>query len=909
MTLGNTIYRRVYRELSRFFLLVDRSEVLSLAFVAMLGIAGIFLFFGGLFNSTNLSFPDLGSFPLHPQESFRLITYDWSIQNLGFQGHQQLYGVIVDGLVVLLGNPGIAEKSWIFSVLFTGTLASYVFARYIVKLRPLLANLFAFTYSFNPITSALVFYGSVNDVLTTYAFFPLIILSLVKSLDESNRYHIRDSIFFALLFSYVFIWNEQVIMWIAPLLVMFFVAKIITARNTRQRLRFFISIVISVGLFVFLTNTWQIIIAFLTFNGGTYFITGPLASSGSASDIFLDFYDNFQGQLTFIYWYAVSIVLGLLLILHRTLTRGSSITPASILHYCLMSESLLVLGIWLIFKIPQHSLGFWIVSYFPLFGAYEPFPGMALLGSLILIDLCMIYPLLAIHVYRKPVLTSSTSHRYGADFRRSILKFCSVILVLLLLFVNLPLWKNPNVPSIASSIQSSQLENKNYAVPSVVKTVANWFHEGSHSYNTPRALVLPQDAYTNLQFDSYLPYISFINISSQLYSQLSPMVSVKPNNHFADILATYSVKYIIVDAGPYTTADSSSVLTGNISFLPSGFSWQRNFLPQGSWTAWSKFLNDSGNFSIVASLRGAFIYENMAFKGMLFSYDIPNVTNSLSSLTFDSYGASISYTKGNNLVSDNWSGFNEYPWKYNWSLKSTSNGVELVGMPLPSNMSYSNIWQEVNMSSSASYSVTYYLNGMHMNHSAIWIRFYTGPNMTGRVISTVGNWFSGSIETSYEVHYIVNTPSTFGSVAIFPTYYRNTSAPNSSFAVFSEIYITELLTIHPRMINQSFINPTRFLFSVNGTNRQQLIIFASSYNSNWVVRNGSKICHSTPLFNGLYLENAFILNTSNSNYTLYFVVQRNYQSSLIESISLWPITIGLLTVLEVLAYVKQKRRS
>ena len=901
-------YESLTNKLLRFHNTLISARVGKRTGILVLYMALLFLFYNGLFNNwLNLDLPDLGPFPLYPTLTTRFFFYSWQIQGLGFQGSQLPYGLIVDGLVLIFGNPGIAEKVWLLSLLPIASISMYLLSRRVLSINNSSSVFLAFLFSFNPVTAGLIYEGSVNDTLTTYAFFPLLMFFAIESFNtyRNTLKSIQNVIIFSILFIYVFFWNPQIIMWIGPFYLSYLIFLLLRKGSLQDKRKILLSGISFTIIFTALSGSFTTILQFLSLQGSNAF---SIAAGGTSSvtNIANDLRDNFHGQFSFLYWYLAASLLTWNVAFFRARKRDRLLNNNFILHYSIVVEVLLILSIWLTFQVNATSLILFLSRYFPIIGAYEPFPAMAILFSLLFTDSCIVVQCVGMH----PRFLSfyKTDREVIRAFKRSLPKLLAVLLVILILFSSAPFWRNGRVPSTVGMIQQSSKVNELYSVPSGINDISRWFYRNVSSVEQSRVLLVPQGGFLSAEFSNYVPWVSFVSLSPSLYNRFQPMIYYNSTSNLANLLSVYGVKYVVVYKGPYPMGDGRSSFNGNVRFSPSGPPWDLAYTPLGSWQNWAMVFSHCQNFSLAANLSNADIFYNTLYKGIIYSFEIGNSGVSLNKMTFSQTENKLIYSAGPNLVTNNWSGLNSIPWRYNWTESEYLGNLQLEGGPLPKNLSYSNLWQVVKLKNDTQYNISFSLEGKYMQNSAIYVRFYNGINMTGNVVATFGRTFTGNISSPTELSFLFNTPSNFKSAAVFPTYEKNVAHNNQSYTVFGNISIFELANLPAKSVPYSFANPTFSVVHLTDRVGALLVVFASASDSGWVLRNNTDVFHSIPINNGFFIENGFLLNNSYGNYTLVFEGQTTYQKTLAYEIAGW-IVLGLSLIVVIILQEAHRRRK
>lgn len=903
------LYSSLLARIHSTSLIVRNSRLLRSLLPSFIFLISYFFFYHGFFNSVNDAFPDLGPFPLYPSQSDRLYYYLWQISGFGFAGSQLPYGIIINSMTKLFADPGVAEKIWFLSLLPIAFFGSFFLQRITFQASYKRSLFLSFIYVFNPITAGLIYEGSVNDTLTAYVFIPLLFLFAIGSLNDKNDIskRLESTLILCVLFIYVYYWNQQIIMWLGPFYFFLALFHLYSLTNLRRRIISILNIVVFTTTFVILSGSLSVIAGFLALKG--YVVFSPI-SGGSVTDLAVVISENFKSQFSFEYWYLGAGVLCIILFFFQPPRGIRSERLLGQVHSSIVVSCLLVLGIWVVFEVDYNRLVLFLVRYLPIVAAYEPFPGIVLLFALLFIDLSIVRPNSSAGELLKELIASDKQR--GRLFRRLAKKLIAIGLVVLLLFSNAPFWNDTGLPSTIGMINSSSVANDYYSVPQSIINVSQWLHSNFHSSQEGRVLVIPDVGYSQGELQDLNPTVSFLPITSSMYETLNYMLQTNNTANLANFLSIFGVEYVILLKGNYPQGDTQSSLVGPARFQASGFEWDLNYEPIGSWASWNKLVSAGDNFSLVLNSSYSSIYSNNLFLGTLFTFSLQgqsvlrNVIHGFSSNT-------IEYDVGGNLLSLNWTGINLIPWKYNWSIHTdflaakSSNYITLIGGPLPSNVSYSNLWQMPNLRSNTSYDLSFSIKGSFMQDSSVWIRYYSGANMSGTVISTTGLSFHGNISQSKSVHFRFKTPQSFGSVAIFPTYLRNKQFNNESYTVFSNFSLLETEISTAIALNYSFNNPTHATLLLNLRPLTKLIVFASAFSPDWELISNSDVVIKPFAFNNGYItEMAFLLNNSTGEFSLVFTPQSGYEQSLSYRAYGWSVLMGL-TAFSVLWTERRKR--
>jgi len=234
--------------------------------------------------------------------------------------------------------------------------------------------------------------------------------------------------------------------------------------------------------------------------------------------------------------------------------------------------------------------------------------------------------------------------------------------------------------------------------------------------------------------------------------------------------------------------------------------------------------------------------------------------------------------------------------------------------PLPNNMSYSNIWEQITMKNNTYYQLNYSVSGVNMSNAQIFIRFYSGPNMSGDVISTIGSPSVAGNVSNLAVDFVFETPVAFNSSAIFLTYLSNPKATFYSYS-FQINYLKYEIQVYPVskpfIINYHYINPTELIVDVHSRgNMTTMILYSATYNLSWVMTSGLSVyrSHAITLFSSL-IFNFYLVKGNISHLWLNFTTQKAYSSQLIYELSLLAAISIVLVLLSAVDFRRNKNEG
>lgn len=850
-------------------------SAITLLTIIGLYIALLAILYHGLLNSTNIIFPDLGAFPIYPKYSMDGYLFTWNPTGFGENAHTLVSYFLVAYMAEFFHHPGIAAKLWMFSLLPLGSISVFFLARSFGSKGVFVPGAMSFAYSFNPITSGLIYFGSVNDTLTMYSFLPLLILLCISVHGDSIKRDALLSTTLAMVAAYVFYWDPAILIWFCPFFFVYFCGIVIMGGKAISRQKVLTAIVITISLFLVLTDSFSTLLTFLLGNGNTAFVYSSNGSTG-VHDLLINFTANFKGQLSVLYWYLFAFLLISLVIFSKSLFPKRLTFRQISIHYAIVIESISILGVWLVFVSGATGYTYVIARYIPVLAAYEPFLGGTLLFSLLFFDF-----LFFLSVFQIRLLPSFLSMKWksnGFPSSKMAQRVLSIVFVVLMLILSVNFWQSPT-PSAVDMIHSSNYIQSKYSVPNDLVSLADWLHLHSPQEEGSRALFVPQGMYTESALSSYVPWLSFPNLSTSFWPALYRLSSFNLTEGFASSLAISGVSIIIVYNGTFVNADRGPSLTGPVRFGQAGFPWQLSYVPEGSWQNWTALLGNSSYFETIAKLNYATVFRNILYNGTLYCYPVGN-GSALSTAFYSSTSTDLYFANSSNMLTTSWLGIGTYPWKYNWTQTTSNGSEELKGGSLPVNMSYTNLWQKVSIHPRAYMDLKFSVYGTLVNEGGLYLRYYSGSNMTGIIVNTQGfGIFSGNTTRFVNRSFLFETPSNFSSAAVFVGYSRNNAQNNESFIEFANISLRTVAAVTPIKLNYSFVNPTDAYVQLNGIGTY-LVVFAANFDPGWKFGNATSKLSSMKFYNGFFDQNAFVVENPKGEYSLHFSPQVSYAISL-----------------------------
>jgi hypothetical protein len=669
-------------------------------------------------------------------------------------------------------------------------------------------------------------------------------------------------------------------MWILPFLfislILWFISNI---RNPLQIKMALFGAIFSFFAVLLITNNIQTIFTLLTGHGSdTFFISG---GTTNVFDLVINFSDNFVGQLS--YKYAIfSFVLSGIYILLFLKVRKSMSNELKNLYLSSIMLILIILIIWTAFRFSINLFETALALYLPEIAAYEPFMGITLLFSLFFIDFLILWNVFT-NIDNNQIPIEHISLIVNSPKRqiRFIVQISAVILItFILLSSSVGYWRH-DVPSTANQLVDSNLAFGQYSVPNDYLNISNWLN--THlSDSGGRYLLLPYGGMSNEAISSFIPEIPSVQLP---YSTWSMILNADNNSlnfkSFSQELSLMGIEYFVINKGPYVPGDPVSYFTGNTRLIPAGFPWDLSYLPAGSWQNWSKLFSNDHYLLPVLNNQNWLVLQNSLFTGLFHIYLFPRNFD-ISEMTSITENGSILYYPNGSAISLNFSIPKHNQFSENWSeTTSTNGGIFYNGNPLPSNMTYSSIWDMILLKESTYYNLDYSISGENMSNASIIIRFYSGSNMSGNVVATYSGPPAMGNLTNMSYNYDFKTPKEFASSAIFLTYSANFHVKfyQYSFHIDSFKYENESYPLDTALINgYHYINPTKLSINLNLTENSTAILFyPSSFNAAWTLSTQNTTYYSTPLDIIWPLQfNSFVIHGKISSAIINFKLQESY---------------------------------
>ncbi len=640
---------------------------------------------------------------------------------------------------------------------------------------------------------------------------------------------------------------------------------------------------LSFVLIVFITGNLQTI--FFIFSGhgsNTAVISG---GTNNVSDLVINFSDNFRGQLS--YRYAIlSFLLSGLSIFFFVKLRGSMLRFEKNLFVSSTVLILLILSIWTIFRFSIFiSQEIFLSMYVPEVAAYEPFMGITLIFSLFFLEMLILWKASSCNVEATSINQRLTNVGTTQRRQKSLKSIILIFIVVILLTSSIGYWRQ-DVPSVSGEVTNPDLAFGQFAVPTEYASMSEYLN--SHlAASGGRYILLPYAGMSSEAISSSIPEISSVTLPNSLWNEiLGADNSSSSFRTFSQDLALLGIEYIVINKWPFIPGDSQASFSGQARIIEAGFPWDLSYLPAGSWQNWSQVFKSDSYLTTVINNQNWIVLQNQFFEGLFHAYSLP-CNFLMSDISSMSSNGSILYFTNESQVPLNFSIPENNAFQFNWSKDYGPNGtISYTGGPLPKGMTSSNIWEQIAMKNSSYYELNYSASGLNMSGSVIYLRFYSGPNMTGNVISTIGGpTLTGNV-SNLPINFQFKTPKDFNSSAIFLTYFANPSSRfyTYSFDIVSFRYENESYPVSdPLIVSYHYINPTELSVHMNlPSNSTILVLYSATFNPEWALTAGSFTRYSTSmaLFSFVFF-NSFLVNKNTSNFTIVFTAQKAYMTQLV----------------------------
>ncbi len=834
--------------------------------------------------------------------------------NFGSQGSGLLYSIFYYGIVSLFHNVAIAERAWFILEFSISAISSYILALKSLN-NKWVSFILSLAFSFSPVVTNMAISGAYMIYLL-YAFTPLFMIIILKIIDSKFLLSLEYVILFALLSAFVFEFNPGYIMWTPVLFIIYSGLSVLLKNQTSSSLIANLAILVFFFLIMFfLTKTLNSLWDIFSGNSVSYFSTTDFGAS-STNQILIDLETNFNGWLSFTYWYPAVIsefvIITFTIFQYNTNIINRSLT---ILSFSLGIQALLVLVTWGIFHFQIFILMRFIASYMPFLGEYIPH-----MGYVIVVAYLIIQSMIVLGGFNQISISRSkfTFKTKNNSIRINTKTLLISIFILLLLFIT-PINFHTNYPGDSSTLgmyNNSESFLINDKVPDNVNTISNWFNSNTAKNEGYRVMFFPFSMSTDNVILSSMKWTFMTNITNNAVPFLNPALS----NHtkdLSDVLGESSVKYVVVYFGPFLGIDNKLFYSGPPRFYSSGYSWELSWIAAGAPYAWSHIFNSSKYFHLIANVGNALIYKNLEYKGTVFRYSIGNINESqlksemVNPISYNQDTLDLLFkTNLYTIISD----YKSVNFSNNLVSLNLTNKTEVTANISPGNFSGLISYAYQRSSPDKYYRVSYNISGMNVNSVNLKINFY---NKQGNIISCLNARNEPNIVLSTHGNFSAHNKLLFESPAntsydefMVDISHNGTNFRKNGYVSVSSIKIVNVSSFQPIKINYEYVHPWEI--KLNGSvHGNQLIRFLTSYDPGWVYHSGNQSYNSIFIGLGYRSENAFLVNAGNTTNFDYisFTPQASYKMSLINWGMDWVISISILLPIDLYRRRISKKRS
>jgi hypothetical protein len=494
------------------------------------------------------AYADLPPFPGDPHLLWVRFASVWQNEHLGFQLPEISFQVVVGILILILGDPNVAQKILLLSAVPCAMISMNVLSGRFVRSYPS-RYLSSFVYGLNPVIIGRFVNGGPLDVLFLYALLPLLWLQLIKIV---NEHKVLDVLLFAVLFGIIGSRIYAVFWAVVPFASMLVLVKLAKKPRHGRSSLWGIGIVLlsfSLGFMLVLPDT---LLAFqrnetlvpqsetlIEAVNWAYSTPNPLNLAwlgGNGGDLMMRSlgYNDISPYT----------VLGLII----PLIAFSSIflSEKEKREYIVLFSALVGTAICFI-SLTRLKITYPLFQVIPqLFSLKNPvkiiYPLALALCSLFGIGLDGI----------AGFIRKRTNSIRQKDVQVAIFNASVLVLIVLFLF-----------PVIGGgTVGLNEVYGDSYSVPSNYLAVLNWINEQRQSYGFFRTLWLPYDYSTQIRLEASDPYnvglrsgAAWLNMPNiDFVKDLFETICKGNMENFSELLTILDVKYVIIDLdSPYTT--------------------------------------------------------------------------------------------------------------------------------------------------------------------------------------------------------------------------------------------------------------------------------------------------------------------------------------------------------------------
>lgn len=787
-------------------------------------------------------------------------------------------------------SPFLSIRIWFAIELLVGFIGTYLLSKEVGTGR--YSGILAFSYVASPVTSGL-FYSGALVAYFLYIVEPLFIFTMLRYIKSKS---FRTRVYWLLLALFVFMISyyidAQMIMWAGLILIVFLSFFILTSHQKfKQTASFIIELVIFLLISLLLSGSFISFIALISGNSVSAYSVADFGAN-SANQVLTTIVNNFRGYLRLYYAYMALICVSIFGFFYLKYHKHFDKIRAALFLALLTQDSIIVLC-WFIFYFNVLPISSFLANHFPLVGAYEPLPGFSLIYS----NLIM---LVILSVSSKEEGRRKTPMKF-VKFHHFRFKRITVVLVLFVVFLTfLPInYNNVDNPSIIDTFSKTSGYISTNEIPNGLFLISDWFYTHTNLDESYKIMTFPYSPSVAYSFQNSMPWTYVANISNQgEWTAKGAITTSNDSLLLSNLLASNGVKYLIVYKGNAIDAHYVSAYTGPIRFIGAGYHWQKSYWPAGSWQNWSRYLSSSNTyFKEVANLSIGEIFQNKLYKGVVSQLSLENQSNKDLNLTVTNSEARMLF-KGVLLNTEHSLEINNYSnLKSSGFSDSISNLTSTVYSGVMNvSMRQLNSANLSNLSFNSYYKLSYYIKGLNMTSSFIFLNFY---NQSGKLVYQFDSNWDGNVvwrgNSSFFVHSIAyfKTPVSF-SHARLSIRVINNALNRTSYTYVSNITLTRMMDLVPQQIHYSFEKP--YFVSGNITsNEPSIIVLSISFNPGWILSAGNRTYQPTPITTGQYRENAYLIPSYVRNFTITYAPQNAYSHTLKMTFALW-ITLMLFEV-------------
>ncbi|HWQ96114.1 MAG TPA: hypothetical protein VN368_01955, partial [Candidatus Methylomirabilis sp.] len=161
--------------------------------------------------------------------------------------------IVQASLIALTGNAAMAQRIFYLSLLPLSAITMYLFLKYYTKYNAA-RIIISIAYALNGITIAWFLAGG-YPYLVTHITFPLLMLYLIKSLEEKEKRAFNILVFTGILgFISSFYMYMYMLVWFGPFLIIFFIFEILSRRDSRYTFKTILLFLCSFGILALLLS-------------------------------------------------------------------------------------------------------------------------------------------------------------------------------------------------------------------------------------------------------------------------------------------------------------------------------------------------------------------------------------------------------------------------------------------------------------------------------------------------------------------------------------------------------------------------------------------------------------------------------------------------------------------------------